>query len=375
MRLLYIGTDIYKVDSGASHVNLRNLSILKARFGNDFVSLAPQHCKTFCGFLNWGGDKVFLSRLQNVLQNQHFDYIFLSQSLLGTVAKKIKSIYPQIRIICFFHNIEVQYAKEYVRTSGILHLPFYFSAKSAEAKVVEYSDYYIVLNERDGFCLKDIYAKQVSLILPISFEDKYDESKVNKKILQTELDIIYLFVGVAFFANVQGILWFINNVLPYIPGRLVIVGKGMEEYEQRFKSSCERIEVYGFVDDLSFFYYKANVVVSPILSGGGMKTKTAEALMYGKTIIGTKEAFEGYVLDEKAMKLCSNAQEFIDTALCLIKNNECTVFNPYSRNLYKTFYSKEAVSDLLNIFFNKLDNSVYNARREKNSGQCLNACL
>lgn len=50
-----------------------------------------------------------------------------------------------------------------------------------------------------------------------------------------------------------------------------------------------------------------------------MKTKTAEALMYGKTIIGTKEAFEGYVLDEKAMKLCSNAQEFIDTALCLIK--------------------------------------------------------
>lgn len=63
---------------------------------------------------------------------------------------------------------------------------------------MEYSDYYIVLNERDGFCLKDIYAKQVSLILPISFEDKYDESKVNKKILQTELDIIYLFVGVAF---------------------------------------------------------------------------------------------------------------------------------------------------------------------------------
>lgn len=36
----------------------------------------------------------------------------------------------------------------------------------------------------------------------------------------------------------------------------MIVGKGMEEYEQRFKSSCERIEVYGFVDDLSFFITK-----------------------------------------------------------------------------------------------------------------------
>jgi len=35
-------------------------------------------------------------------------------------------------------------------------------------------------------------------------------------------------------------------------------------------------------------------VILPIISGSGMKTKTAEALMYGKSIIGIKEAFEGY---------------------------------------------------------------------------------
>lgn len=40
-------------------------------------------------------------------------------------------------------------------------------------------------------------------------------------------------------------------------------------------------------------------MVMPIFSGSGMKVKTAEALMYGKFLIGTKEAFEGYEIDEK----------------------------------------------------------------------------
>ena len=41
------------------------------------------------------------------------------------------------------------------------------------------------------------------------------------------------------------------------------------------------------VDCLETWYEKADVVISPIFLGSGMKTKTAEALMYGKPILGT----------------------------------------------------------------------------------------
>ena len=41
-----------------------------------------------------------------------------------------------------------------------------------------------------------------------------------------------------------------------------------------------------------------------------MKVKTCEALMFGKNIIGTKEAFEGYELDyQKVGAMCNTKEE------------------------------------------------------------------
>lgn len=38
-----------------------------------------------------------------------------------------------------------------------------------------------------------------------------------------------LFVGSYFKPNVEGIIWFIDNVMPYINYSLLIIGKGMEK--------------------------------------------------------------------------------------------------------------------------------------------------
>ena len=41
----------------------------------------------------------------------------------------------------------------------------------------------------------------------------------------------------------------------------------------------------------------AALVIAPIFDGSGMKTKVAEALMHGKHVVGTPEAFSGYAAD------------------------------------------------------------------------------
>ena len=96
-------------------------------------------------------------------------------------------------------------------------------------------------------------------------------------------------------------------------------------------------------------YYAADVVVMPIFSGSGMKTKTAEALMYGKNILGTKEAFEGYDMDSNCMYGCQTAEMFIDTFRSM--GNNITSFNPHSRNLYLEKYSEKAVFDAFKKIF------------------------
>ena len=352
MKILYIGKKIIDVKGGADLINRRNLKLLKYIVSDLCLDSIAQVDKKAFFIYRWGGDGDFLKALKKQILQNKYDYVFLSQSLYGDTAQCIKKVNPNIKIICFFHNIEKQYAKEYMKSSGAIHYPFYYNVKLSEKKAVLNSDYYIVLNERDASLLKSYYGKEASLILPTSFEDTFQsERSVRAKVVNAS-DIIYLFVGGAFFANVEAVRWFIKEVLPYVPGKFIVVGKGMDAYYNEWHS--DRIEIHGFVNDLSDFYYKATLVVSPIFSGGGMKTKTAEALMYGKTILGTKEAFEGYKLEKSAMILCDNSKDFISNILNLINLNCLSPYNAEARKLFLENYSLETSKFKMSHFFNSI---------------------
>ena len=70
------------------------------------------------------------------------------------------------------------------------------------------------------------------------------------------------------------------------------------------------------------------VVIAPIFDGSGMKTKVAEALMYGKRIIGTREAFSGYEdIAEEVGWVCNTKEEFV-AALRTVEGESYPAFRP-----------------------------------------------
>ena len=232
-----------------------------------------------------------------------------------------------------------------LRVNGIRVLPFYFKACYSEKLIAKYCDKFLFLNKRDAQRMS--CSASIGCIIPIAYADTFNPNKVISPQLQKKETLEILFVGSDFFANIEGIRWIIKYVFPYISGHLTIVGKGMDRYKGEFTS--DRISVWGFVSNLEDCYYDADVVVMPIFSGSGMKTKTAEALMYGKNILGTKEAFEGYDMDSNCMYGCQTAEMFIDTFRSM--GNNITSFNPYSRNLYLEKYSEDATFDAFKKIF------------------------
>ncbi len=348
MNLLYIGNPINSITSGADQVNKRNQLLLTEIFHGQITYV----------YLNGGSfwDKLFLGVNQQMidvvkreLYKGIYSHVFLSQSLLGRIAKIIKQYYPSVEVINFFHNIEIQYAHEYLKTKGLKALPFYLTAKWWERVGCYYTDKFITLNHRDSLLLKEIYGRTATIELPTSFDDKYDNEKaalIADNIILFPID--YLFVGMAFFANIQGVQWFIDNVMPKVNGHFHIVGKGMDNVS--FNNLTPNIHIHGFVDDLADFYYRARMVVSPIFVGGGMKTKTAEALMYGKTIVGTKEAFEGYLLDSRCMYLCAKPEDFVKSISNLEGQQK---INSYSRDIYNKYYSTHTALQTLKRLFNE----------------------
>lgn len=85
-------------------------------------------------------------------------------------------------------------------------------------------------------------------------------------------------------------------------------------------------------------------MVLPIFKGSGMKVKTCESLMYGKNIIGTPEAFEGYDLQhDRVGAVCADAAQFIQAIQSFVATPRPR-FNAYSRSVFLEHYSEDVVS-------------------------------
>lgn len=353
MKILYIGPKVLKVMTGGDSVNKRNEDILKNILQDDFLTFyidKPENSifQKLKGYLG-GINESNIAEIINVILKNNISCVFLSQSFYGKLCQKLKAYFPNLKIITFYHNIEKHYAREYLRVAGLNHYPFYLLATYNERLTMKYSTYNFVLNQRDSLLMHDIYKKTSDFTLPVSYKDVLDESKI---IRESNSQLKILFVGTAFFGNLPGIEFFVKKVMPYVNAELIIVGKGMDNYKTKFETS-KNIKVLGFVEDLSLYYYCASIVVAPIFSGGGMKTKIAEALMYGKTILGTKEAFEGYEKNNLVTIECNTADEFISTINQLDSN--ISPFNEIARELYKKHYDdailqsdlKQYLSDLM----------------------------
>jgi glycosyltransferase involved in cell wall biosynthesis len=274
-----------------------------------------------------------------IIKHDKVDVIFLDSSLWGTLNKAIKKRFPQVKIITNFHNVEFQYAFcELKIAKKLFRLDILICTFLTERYAYKYSDKIITLNFRDANLVKRIYGRNTSTIIPISIHDTLDLA-MSEPNTQTQSFTI-LFVGSLFYANIQGITWFVKEVMPVYPNVcLEIVGKNMHE----LKAQLERpnVKIHSSVPNLQEYYQHSDLVIMPIFTGGGMKLKTAEALMYGKTIIGTPEAFCGYDYRPEIGKICVNKTEFCDAIAYYLKHKP-ERFNGISRNLFLSKYSFDA---------------------------------
>jgi len=104
--------------------------------------------------------------------------------------------------------------------------------------------------------------------------------------------------------------------------------------------------VIGSVENLGEWYSLARFVIAPIFDGSGMKTKVAEALMHGKKVVGTLEAFSGYEAAPGAGWVCRTADDFV-ASINEAQYKVRVSFDPHLRAFYMQNYSFEAAIERL----------------------------
>ncbi len=270
-----------------------------------------------------------------ISRSKEADYIFIDTSKYGVIAYYLKSINYEGKIITFFHNVELNIMRQRIKMKPLLFWRLLL-LRYNEKKAVKYSDKIIALNKRDCNEILKIYGPAIVDIIPISLPDTLKDHKKE----QTSTPPTLLFIGNNWYANIHGLKWFVNNVLDKVGIKLQIIGSGIDNLKEQFIHP--KIEFLGYVPELSTVLINADYIISPIFTGSGMKVKTCESLMYGKNIIGSKEAFEGYEIDhQKVGAVCNTRDEFINAIndLCSVKRDR---FNEYSRKCYLDKYSLQA---------------------------------
>jgi hypothetical protein len=275
-----------------------------------------------------------------VKEAQHYDYVFISTSIFGILAKKLKSNRYKGTIIAHFHNIEsIYYDSLLSRKLPIRNIVIECAAKN-DGYCCKYADKVLTLNKRDDDILVKLYGRGADMLVPIALQDKCMSYNFDKKSMTGKRPQC-LFLGSYFTANVEGIMWFVKNVLPHVDIELKIVGRGMAKLKE--DDSCfQNVDIVSDAPDLAPFFLAADFMIFPIFSGSGMKVKTCESLMYGKNILGTDEAFEGYEIDTKRVGArCNTAEDFIQ---CIQKFSASPIprYNSYSRDVYVESYSEKS---------------------------------
>lgn len=126
---------------------------------------------------------------------------------------------------------------------------------------------------------------------------------------------------------------------------LKIVGKNFET--RRKELERKNVMVIGTVDDVGEYYYNADAVVLPIFYGDGMKVKTAEAMMYGKMILATDEALEGYeTVGIEAIWRCNDSVTFVN----ILRTVEFHKYDENVRKLFKAKYDTEILKKRFAVF-------------------------
>lgn len=113
--------------------------------------------------------------------------------------------------------------------------------------------------------------------------------------------------------NIDGMLWFIREVLPLIKAQqpnvaLDIVGARPSQ-ELSSLNGQDGIHVTGYVKDPQPYLEQAGVFIVPLRAGGGMRVKILEALAHGLPLVTTSLGCEGIAVEHGRHALIADTPE------------------------------------------------------------------
>lgn len=339
--------------------NIGNLSPIQLNTENTKLRIISSFLTNQSLYLTKHINKEVLSQFENLIETNNYDVLLCDHTAMAPVGLYLKKKY-NLPTFLRLHNIEyLIWERYYQELNNLNPLKLFIGQQANLLKKYEEANYnkfdhVFTINENE----KE-FVKQMSPFSKIeTISAGVDNEMWNYKDLDFELkkeNIISIATNFNWVHNINGIDWFISEVLPLIkleiPDiKLKLYGKGLPEKYKNIKSSG--IFGVGFVEDIVKELKKSKVYIAPLFVGAGIRIKILEAMGCGLPVVATKVSADGIKANENDGLFVSNdaskqAQIIIDllqnkNKLKLLSQNSATF-------IYENYSWEKSISKMIEI--------------------------
>lgn len=291
--------------------------------------------------------------IEQTVKNGNFDLVHFDMLPLAQYAPFIGNT----PYVLNNHNVESLLLKRRAENSNNIFEKVFFNNQSKslhhfEINACQFAQETFVCSQTDVDVLTTMAPKaQFSVV-----ENGVDTQFFPFEDTKTEQDSLVFVGGMGWFPNKDGMLFFINEVMPLLVTKrqnikLTLIGKSAGvEIPSNLKNN---IFVTGFVDDFRPIVASSSVYILPIRVGSGTRLKLLEAMSMGKAIVSTDIGAEGVTLvNNNNVMYANSASEFTETILALLNDNEkIEKLGKNARSLAENQYDWDIISNkLLNSY-------------------------
>ena len=302
-------------------------------------------------------DPVAAWRLFRLFRRKKVRYCIIHQHFIGLLLKPVLSLLG-IPLLIYVQNIEFQRFRSMGKWWWRL---IYWSEKIMYRK----ADFLLFISPDDLETGKQIFELPESrcllipygtyLLRPPGTGRKCRDRIIQRHRLHPDSFLLLFFGAQSYLPNLEAVERIALKIEPRLrekaafPFRFLICGGGLPKSHDNLKER-PNMEFLGFVDDLEEYILAADLVINPVVSGGGVKTKIIESVALGKTVLSSRSGAAGMDTAAAGAKLqLTDDQDEEAWAEAIIQLKERSPLPETPPAFYQTYYWGQTIRPLLDI--------------------------
>ncbi|MDO4575652.1 MAG: TIGR03087 family PEP-CTERM/XrtA system glycosyltransferase [Planctomycetia bacterium] len=270
-------------------------------------------------------------RIRELALRRHFDVVVFFCSSMTPYRSAFRGITPMPRMITDLVDVDSQKWFDYSRkASGWKKVLFHIEGsrlRKLEKRIADFCESLVVTTPEEAALYRSFCPVEHLTPIPNGVDTVFFHSDAIPEM--AEIPHRCVFVGAMdYHANVDGVFWFLENVLPQIRAKypdcaLDVVGSRPVPELKRRCENTPGAHLVGTVPDVRPYLKRAAVVVIPLQVARGIQNKVLEACSMGRPVVVSPGAAEGIHADAGTdFLVCDTPESWVKTLDEVFRNPE-----------------------------------------------------